>query len=271
MKLRLPQSPTGPNVRLAFPIAVASACLLLALAACSGGDDDTPTGSASPTQTSRTTSTDGATGEDQTLEELLESYLAGVDGKITYRTTSENFGEHPNLIWTEYRLGGDARVDWRNVVENPADDPMITTIAIISDDGAYICTDSPGLKSCNAKTPEEAQTLIFWRPSVDEAPEAIAGGIDGMTVSDATKREIAGVQASCFTIEVPAGIGIIRPGQTAQESIQLCFSDVGALLVMSRTVDFDDEAFPTAKLEVTAQEIAEAEPGDFEPIASPLN
>ena len=63
----------------------------------------------------------------------METYLSGVDGKITYRTTSENFGEHPNLIWTEYRLGEDRRVDWQNVVENPEDDPMIPTIAILSE------------------------------------------------------------------------------------------------------------------------------------------
>ena len=40
---------------------------------------------------------------------------------------------------------------------------------------------------------------------------------------------------------------------------------------MSRTITFADTQFSTAKLEVTAQEVGEADPSDFEPIASPLN
>ena len=35
-----------------------------------------------------------------------------------------DFGERPNLIWTEYRLGEDTKIDWRNFVENPADNPI---------------------------------------------------------------------------------------------------------------------------------------------------
>lgn len=251
---------------MAFPIAAAFVSLLVALGACSGGDDN-PDSTATPDQASGT-STVGAGSGDRSLDGLLEAYFGGVDGKITYRTTSENYGQHPNLIWTEYRLGDDTRVDWQNFIENPVDDPMISTIAILSDAGSYICTTSPGLKSCNIKGPEEAQSLVFWRPSVDEAPKAIAAGVEGATVSDATEREIAGVNATCFDVESPSRLGDGPPGR---ESLELCFSEAGALLVMSRTVTFTDAAFPTALLEVTAQEVAEADPSDFEPIASPVS
>ena len=266
MKHRLPPSATSSLARFAFPIAAATASLLVALGACGGGDD-TPDSTATADPTSRT-STDGAGIGDRSLDGLLETYLSGVDGKITYRTTSENFGEHPNLIWTEYRLGEDRRVDWQNFVENPDDDLMISTIAIFSDAGSYICTTSPGLKSCNLKAPEEAQSLVFWRPSVDEAPKAIAAGVEGTTVSDPAEREIADVQASCFDVESPSRLGDGPPGK---ENLELCFSEAGALLVMSRTITFTDTAFPTARLDVTAQDVAEADPSDFEPIASPLN
>ena len=264
MKQSLPRSTKRSRPLFTFLIAAPAACLL-ALGACGG--DDAPEGTTPPDQPSRT-STDGANGTDQTFEGLLDTYLNGVDGKITYRTTSENFGEHPNLIWTEYRLGEDTRIDWRNFVENPADDPMISTIAIFSSAGAYICTTSPGLKSCNVKTPEEARSLTFWRPSVNEAPEAVAGGVEGATVSDRAEREVAGVQASCFDVESPSRLGDGPPGK---ESLELCFSEEGGLLVMSRTVTFTDTGFPTARLNVTAQELAEPDASDFEPIASPLS
>jgi hypothetical protein len=251
---------------------VTALALVAGIGACNG-DDDTPGGDGSPGTTTPSdratrTSTADSNGGGQTLNELLETYLSGVDGKITYRTTSENFGEHPNLIWTEYRLGEDTRIDWRNVVENPADDPMISTTAILSGAGSYICTTSPGLKSCNTKSSEEAQTLVFWRPAVDEPLEAIADGAEDLTVSEASEREIAGTQASCFDVESPTRLGVGQPGK---ESLELCFSAEGGLLVMSRTITFGDTAFPTARLGVTAQEVGAADPSDFEPIASPLN
>lgn len=272
MMKNLLTSTARPTLPAAFVAIVAAAALLAGLTACNGGDDTTggdssPESNGATGRPTRTSSAD-ANGGGRTLEELLETYLSGVDGKITYRTTSENFGEHPNLIWTEYRLGEDTRIDWRNFIENPEDDPMISTIAISSEDASYICTISPGLESCNSKTQEEAQNLVFWRTSVDEALNEIAAGVEGVTVSDGTAREIAGVQASCFNVESPTRLGIGQPGG---EDLEICFSAEGGLLVMSRTVTFTDTAFPTARLDVTAQEVAEASPADFEPIASPLN
>ena len=263
MKNRLPQSAKSPQALLASLFA--ATCLVVTLGACNGGDD-TPNGSATPDQTD-TTGASGSSDGDQTLEGLLDAYLAGVDGKISYRTTSENY-QHVNLIWTEYRLGEETRIDWRDFVENPVNDLMISTTAIISNDGSYICVTSTGIKSCNAKTPEEARGLVFWRPSVDEAIEALAAGSDGTQVSNAAVREIAGVPASCFDVESPSRLGEGPPGK---ENLELCFSGEGALLVMSRTITFTDTASPPARLDVTAQDVAEADPSDFEPIVSPLS
>jgi hypothetical protein len=39
---------------------------------------------------------------------------------------------------------------------------------------------------------------------------------------------------------------------------------------MDRRVTFTDPAFPTARLEVVAQEVAEATEEDFAPIATPV-
>jgi hypothetical protein len=247
---------------------------LVAASACGGGDDDEPVDATStPTRTPRATgdrspSTATESAGDQTFETLIDAYLAGVDGKITYRTTSERFGEHPNLLWTNYRLGDRARVDWKNVVENPADDPMITTTVIIAADGSYVCTTSPGIKSCNTRTPEDAQAAIFWLPQVNEAVVALDEGIEGATVSEAEQRTIAGVDATCYDVEVPSRIGEGAPGT---EALELCFSPEGQLLLMSRTASFTDPAFPTAKLEITAQEVAETTEADFAPIATPLS
>jgi hypothetical protein len=246
------------------------AALIFVVAACNG-DGDSPGANDSPTRTPGQTNGDdngvSPTPESRSFEELLDAYLAGVDGKITYRTTSENFGEHPNLLWTHYRLGDRARFDWKNVVENPEDDPMITTIVIISTEGSYVCTTSPGIKACNARTPEEAQSAVFWLPTVNEVPEAIEAGTVDAAISSPTQREIAGVQASCFHVEVPERIGA---GPAGEESFELCFSAEGALLVMSRTVTFTDSAFPTAQLDIVAQEVGEATEADFLPIATPL-
>jgi hypothetical protein len=246
--------------------ALVTICLLVVFAACGGGDDN-PSNDGSPDGT-RTTTNGGEDGGDQTLEALVSVYLADVEGKRTYRTTSENFGEHPNLVWTYYHLGDDTRIDWRNVVANPEDDPMVSTTVIISEGGSYLCASSPGIDSCNPRTPEAARAAVFWMATITEVAEAIDAGIEGTTISSPAAREIAGVQATCFDLEVPSRIG---DGPLGAENIELCYGEDGALLLMDRRVTFDDPAFPAARLTVTAEAVAEAAPSDFFPPASPLN
>jgi hypothetical protein len=104
--------------------------------------------------------------------------------------------------------------------------------------------------------------------SVADVPEALGEGIEGATVSSPTSRQIAGVDATCFIVDLP---NKLEEGPPGTEKIELCYSDDGKLLFLDRQVTFSDSAFPPARLTVEAQEVGDAAESDFDPIASPAS
>lgn len=242
--------------------------VLLVVIACGGGDDNGSTNGTQGTdatgETDSASVTPAANGVEPTLEGLSAAYLAGVDGKVTYRYIS-NFGQHPNGFWTDYHLDGTnlTRQDWRLEPNEFA----IETYAIVNGEEGYVCSKATNLLDCSFDTPDEVRnTFPFFIP-VTEIPQAILDGIDGLQVEQLPDETIATVNALCFDLDIPGRIGVGAPGT---EKIKICFGEDGALLLMSRTVTFTDPALPVAQLDLEATEVTEASPSDFEPLASPV-
>jgi len=243
-----------------------SGLLLLLAIACGGGDDGANGGA---NGADGTNGTDGASatpaenGVEPTLEGLSTAFLAGVDGKVTYRYIS-NFGQHPDGVWTDYHLEGRTRQDWH-------DEPnefQTETYAIVNGEEGYVCSTTVTTVDCTRTTPEEVRNTFPIFIPVTEIPNAILGGIEGLRVEQLPDENIASLKALCFDLESPGRVDKQTPPAT--EKIKICFTEDGTLLLMSRTVTFTDAAFPTAQLDLEATEVTDASPSDFEPPASPV-
>jgi hypothetical protein len=247
---------------------VLSAFLLLVAASCGGGDDNS--GANGADRTNETEDTDGASvtpaenGVEPTLEGLSAAYLAGVDGKVTYRYIS-NFGQHPDGFWTDYHLDGMTltRQDWRK----EPNDLAIETYAIVNGEEGYVCSTTVTTVDCSFATIEEVRNTFPHFIPVTQVPDAILDGIDGLQAEPLPDETVAGLKAICFELNIPGRIRDETPPGT--EKVNICFAENGALLLMSRTVTFTDPALPVAQLDLEATEVADTSPSDFEPPASP--
>ncbi len=236
-----------PRVRWVVVAMLASAFIVAAALSCGSGDESAP---------SRGTP----------LQELSVKYAQGVDGKISYRYNTTNFGSHPNGTRTVYRLGNKIRDDW--LVEG------VTTILIISRPDFYVCTSTAFLKDCNRAREEEALNLFPWFTPIEEIPRAILAmsspepspTMPSIAVTAARDETIAGTAAKCFSLDVSGRLGVGPPGS---EKIKICFSERGELLAMERVITFLDSTKPGADLSLEAQEIVAAKAADFVPIIPP--
>lgn len=237
------------------------AVVILVTFACRGGDGDNSNGGSGPdqaqaTQTPEATET-AAPGEtpfptlqpDATLEQLAARFIAGVDGKVSYRYVS-NLGFDVEGVWTMYRFSGDSRYDWQTDLGGVES----TTTAIIAGDDVYACTQTGGSTSCARDTSGNSPFLTVLFIPVIEIPEAIVAGIPELESMELPDETIAGVKARCFDLVLPN-----------REEIKICFSEDGLLLLMERKVLFEDPSVPPADLSLEAQEVGDASAADFEP------
>lgn len=233
--------------------------ILLLLAVSCGDDDGGAQNGASATPSEGGTPAVTAAPDANALEKLAVAYLAGVDGKISYRYETENFGQHPNGTWTTYRLSGNYRQDY----VSRDDDGQVTTI--IAGEDLYTCTKSSST-SCSRALPEHVDgQLIFFRP-ITEIPSAIAAGIEGVEPEELPAETIAGVEASCFHLDVPRRLG---QGPAGSEDVKICFSNEGALLFLTSHIQFENSDLLSAELKLNALEVGPASASDFEPLAPP--
>jgi hypothetical protein len=247
-----------------FPVIVATAALLLlgALGCNDDGNEDengSDNGEATPSATSAITPA-ATPGENAApIEELAAQAAAGVEGVVEYNLKTENVGSHPQGTWKVYKLGPNFREDWST---NDAGFPATTTVIVTPGD-SFVCSSAPGTTQCGKDSPEHAiSTLPYFIP-ITEIPDAIVRGIPGVVTTELPPETIAGVEASCFDLDVPGRIGI---GGAGHEEIKICFSPEGRLMSLNRRVIFDEPNSPEALLELTALSVGEAKPEDFEPI-----
>jgi hypothetical protein len=271
-------SPLEASYRLRFLVTAFAIPLLVIVAiACNGDDDNPPTTTGTPTTSPSDTGTPvdtqtplsgspspsvspspSPTDPPTSLEGLAAAYVAGPDGKVAYRYTS-NFGGKPDGIWTVYRDGDDLRKDWQTL----ADEIQGTTIVIVTGENGLVCTKAANFSQCTSHTPEEALDVLPFFIPVDEVPEAIVGGIFGLTTTDLPDETIAGVQATCFKMETPGRLGV---GPLGTEEIEICFSAEGHLLRIERHVNFEDTEIPQGVLTAVAEEFGSVTAADIEPL-----
>ncbi len=243
--------------------------LALAAAACNGGDDDSDGPAA--TGSTATQDSNGSSGNGD-LEELMGKYLDGADGMVHYQVDSENFGSHPQGVWTTYRLGSNVREDWatNDFLEAP-------TIAIKSDDGMFFCSQTPFTSSCTQVQNESDLDLVFIvMTPLKDVPAALAAGDLDYDSSALPDEEFDGVTGKCFDVTTSSRVPFTNQpagseGPPGTEQIKLCFSDEGQLLAIDRHVKFEAENLPDAYFKATSDMVGEAQDSDFEPPTPPVN
>lgn len=257
------------------------ACVLISVAfALSCGDDDggspDPSGTSSPTSSSAANGSatpeptaeasetptqaplSGAPGE---LRSLIETWLAGVNAKVTYDYVS-NFGGHPDGIYTTYFLDGADRHDWENIGAGLG----VTQVTIVNGDEAYVCSIFESNPTCNVRTPEDTLAHRIAILIVYRTLETISDRADTLSIAELPDEQIAGLDAQCF--ETTSGDERLTEGPPAVEVVVTCFSEDGLLLRVDHDVLFEEEeVLPDGDLVLEATDIGQAVPDDFEPPA----
>ena len=230
-------------------VLVAVAALLVALVgACKSSkksDDGGKTPAAAESPSAEETPTDGDGGDDGGIEDLerLASEASGAfAGKITYRTTTESDGQTTEQDWTlAQRPPSDSRFE---IVSDEGGEET-RTIVIQTAEKSYICSSAAGSESCFESEQTQQYTSLF-DPIFDE-PKQIAEGTDDLGIADRSERDIAGLQASCFTYSL---VGV--------ES-EACFSDEGLLLYLHQGTEGSSYTFEATS---ASTEVSDS---DFEP------
>jgi hypothetical protein len=229
------------------------------IASCNGGDDEAPNGTpGSPTATPAVTAPPGS-GD---FGELAAKYASGVEGMVRYKVDSENFGTHPQGIWTVYRLGQEEREDWKTNIYGYDE----TAQAFVVAEGLFLCSLTDFAQSCSIA--EDIAQLAIVRVIFTEIKilpgDLLTGDVD-YTATELPAETLGGVVARCFDVAVDGRIGEGPPGT---EQIKLCFSPDGQLLAYDRLVTFTSAA-PDARLTAIAEESRAATDADFETPVTP--
>jgi hypothetical protein len=96
------------------------------------------------------------------------------------------------------------------------------TIIITTGGKSYLCTSAAGQESCLATEAEEAEASPL------DLLSDITGDAEDVDLVDTSHRKIAGVDATCFTVE--SGLADLGEGE-------VCLSDEGLLLYLSSEVN----------------------------------
>lgn len=197
--------------------------------------------------------------EEGTAGGLIQGWLDGVNGRVAYRYVSD-FGGHPDGIYTMYYLDGANRHDWLNEASGFG----VTVVTIVDGQDAYICNLSESSSLCRSTTEDDAVQTRIAILIVYRTLEGIVENFETMLVSELPGEEIAGTEADCYEVVSPDRITEGPPGT---ETLKLCFSSEGLLLLIDHTVSFVGDTLPEDHLLLEAQEVGNATPGDFDPPA----
>ena len=215
------------------------AALTLTLAACGGDDDDGGgddggNGTEVPTETEDTGGDDG--GDDTSAPDFgkLSSGWQDVEAKVTYDFITTDGSGTTTTTMTYYNSPPNSRTDFE-------DESGEVTTFIQTEENSYIC--SP--EQCLATPGAGVNPFPFFSSFAPEALEAYSGiaGFD----TDSGEEEIAGISASCFSLE------------QSGTSLKWCFGDDGIMLLNS--TKSEDSGFEMRAIEIST-DVSDA---DFEP------
>ena len=228
---------------LALGALLAVAMLALLAAACDGddGDGDTPAVGEKPVA--------GDGGGDEALAALgalAGEATEGFVAKVTYRVSGQVDGESIGGEWVLVQRPPDSRFEISLVEEGEE----LRTIIISAGGETYLCIAGGGEESCLTTGVEEAEALTVPFDPIFDIPRELAEDIAGVDLVDTSQREIAGVDATCFTVSG----SLIDLGEG-----EVCFSDGGILLLLSSESDGETFTFEATSV---STDVTDA---DFEP------
>lgn len=206
------------------------AVALLALVASSCGDGQTPGAGGTPGagETPQAEGTQDGDGALQELSELARGAGDGVASKVTYAVTTGLIGQAFEGSWVLIQKPPNLRFEFIST----ATGEELRTIIINAGDESYFCTSAAGQESCLEVAISEADERSAPFSPLFNVPQEVAAGIESITSVRKSQRTLAGVDATCFTVEsvlidLPEG--------------EICFSDEGILLLL-RGLGFTFEA-----------------------------
>ena len=210
-----------------FAVLLAAALLFALLAAACNGDDDkdkTPAAGETPAADETPTADgdedgDGAGGEGLSDLEALAAEAQGAIAKVTYRVTMDVAGVSTEQEWVLVQRPPDSRFE----IAYEEGGEEFRTIIITTGGTSYLCTSAAGQKSCLATEAEAAEAGAAPLDLLSDIPQELAEDAEDVDLGDTSQRSIAGVDATCFTVE--SGLADLGEGE-------VCFSDEGLLLYL---------------------------------------
>jgi hypothetical protein len=241
-----------------FAVLLAVALLFALLAAACDGDGDegeapeaaeTPAAGETPAANGGDEDEDGDDGDGaggEGLQELeaLAGEAAGVTAKVTYSVSTDIGGEVTEGEWVLVQRPPDSRFE----ISSTEGGEEFRTIIISAGGKSYLCTSVAGAETCLATEADTEETALL--DPLFNIPEELAGEAEDVDLIDKSERQIAGLDATCFTIRS----GLVTLGEG-----EICFSDDGLLLYLQGESDGDSFSFEATS---ASTDVTDA---DFEP------
>ncbi|MEE8369307.1 MAG: hypothetical protein V3S00_00905 [Dehalococcoidia bacterium] len=240
-------------------LAAISVAVLLAAAACGGGDGDG--GGDQAPAADDTPAADGGDGGDggdgdgdgdgdgegfANLEALAGEAAEGVTASVTYSVTTETNGDTFEGEWVLVQRPPDSRIEI-SLTEGGVE---FRTIIISVGGESYLCTSGGGEEACLAAGSAETEAGAASLSPLFDAPREIVEAAANVDIVKTSQEQIAGVDATCFTL----GSGLLSLGEG-----EVCFSDEGLLLRMQSEIAGTSSVFEATSVDFNVTD------ADFEP------
>jgi hypothetical protein len=154
----------------------------------------------------------------------LAGRAEGVTAKVTYRVVMDVDGVSTEQEWVLAQRPPDSRFEM--AYEEGGEE--FRTIIITTGGKSYLCNSALGQESCLATEAEDAEAGAASLDLLSDIPKELAEDAEDVDLVDTSHRKIAGVDATCFTVE--SGLADLGEGE-------VCLSDEGLLLYMSSEAD----------------------------------
>ncbi len=231
-------------------LAAISVAVLLAAAACGGGDGDGG-GDQAPAADDTPAADGGDEGDGDgegvgDLEALAGEAAAGVTASVTYSVTTETNGDTFEGEWVLVQRPPDSRIE----IALTEGGEEFRTIIISAGGESYLCTSGGGEESCLAAGSAETEAGAASLTPLFDAPREIVDAAADVDIVKTSQDQIAGVDATCFTL----GSGLLSLGEG-----EVCFSDEGLLLRMQSEIAGTSSVFEATSVDFNVTD------ADFEP------
>jgi hypothetical protein len=240
-----------------FAVLLAVGLLAFAAVACNGGGngDETPQADETP-EAGETPEADGGDdgdgdgdGDGGVLEDLAAlagESAGGITAKVTYRVATETDGETFEGEWVLVQRPPDTRFEFSGTEEGED----FRTVIINAGGNSYLCISAGGEESCLATGAADTEAQTAPLDALFDVPRGLADDIADVGLISSSRRSIAGLDATCFTVSST----LVSLGEG-----EICFSDGGLLLYMQSEVDGSSSTFEATS---ASTDVTDA---DFEP------